>query len=117
MQLIVQGFAIHHHNGDDTIDAEVAIPVSSKGINSSKQRLTLKGENRGDIHFRESAGGKCVSLVVKGGYEHLKGAHDQAKEYVSANGHTTKEIREVYLKGPKETTNSDEYQTEIQYLI
>jgi effector-binding domain-containing protein len=54
---------------------------------------------------------------VKGGYEHLKSAHEQVKEYCSSNGHTTKEVREVYLKGPRETQNPEEYQTEIQYFI
>eukprot|EP01115_Flamella_aegyptia_P004896 TRINITY_DN2082_c0_g1_i1.p1 TRINITY_DN2082_c0_g1~~TRINITY_DN2082_c0_g1_i1.p1 ORF type:complete len:149 (+),score=14.04 TRINITY_DN2082_c0_g1_i1:52-498(+) len=98
------GFTIHHKSGD-TQDVEVCIPVNKSGA------------NRGEIHFKDLTGGKAVVFLLKGGYEGLKGAHEQVKQFCSANNHTVSQIREVYKKGPKETQNSGDWETEIIYLV
>jgi len=100
-----RGFTIFHNVGEETSDMEVCMPVKSKGA------------DRGDIKFREVVGGKAAVLLVKGGYEELPAATGKIQQYCSDNNLKWKEIRNVYIKGPQETTKSEAYETEIQAIL
>lgn len=112
------GFTIYHKHGE-TVDFEVCLPVDKSG------------QDRGDIKFKEAKGGVAASTsisgnvflsfdailnIVSGGYDKLQPTHEMMKKYCADNGKAYTEIREVFHKGPTQTKNSDEYQTELLYL-
>jgi len=100
-----RGFTIFHNVGEETSDMEVCMPVKTKG------------PDRGDIKFREVQGGKAAVIMVKGGYEELPTGTAKLQKYCSDNNLKWKEIRNVYVKGPQETSKSEAYETEIQAIL
>mmetsp|Transcript_24044 Transcript_24044/g.33713 ORF Transcript_24044/g.33713 Transcript_24044/m.33713 type:complete len:155 (+) Transcript_24044:418-882(+) len=101
-----RGFVIYHNpsdtNGD--VDIEVCLPVSKAG------------QDRGDIKFKEVAGGSSASLIATGPYDQLPAQQEEVKKWCEANSLKYTQVREVFLKGPQETKNTAEFQTEILFV-
>jgi len=103
------GFTITYlRNGNEeengSVDIEACIPVSKSG------------QDRGEIHFHSLSGGNAACLLVKGAYDQLDKARAELRSWCEKNKHNFTQIRDVFLKGPQETKNSAEYETEIQFL-
>jgi effector-binding domain-containing protein len=72
------------------------------------------------ISIRELPGGRCVSLLHKGRYDHLGQSYAKILDYVRAKGYAVQlPTREVYHKGPGMIFrgNPKNYLTEIQFLV
>lgn len=72
------------------------------------------------ITVRELAGGRCVSLVHRGGYDQLGQSYAKLFEHINQlNYQVQTPTREVYLKGPGMffKGNPKNYLTEIQVLV
>jgi len=72
------------------------------------------------INTRILSGGRVLSLVHLGPYEHIGNAYARVAEYGRDNGHDLRPpSREIYLKGPGPIFrgNPKKYLTEIQYLL
>jgi len=101
-----RGFTIHKPAAaEGEAEVEVCLPVSKSG------------QDRGDIHFREVKGGTAASSVAKGSYEKVPDAHAAMKKGCESKNQKVTEVREVYLKGPQETKDSSQWETELLYFI
>jgi len=103
------GFTVLHlKNGKEEenglFDVEVCCPAAKAG------------QDRGDIKFRQIDGGKAAATIMKGGYDNIEASRAKVRDWCNTNGHSFKQIREVFLKGPQHTKNSAEYETDVQFL-
>jgi effector-binding domain-containing protein len=107
IEIAGHGFTLYHieTTTDEVNDVEACLP------------LAKLGQGRGGIQFREVPGGKVAYLLVKGGYDLLTAGHEKVKNFCSSKGHKILDYREVFVKGPKETNDSSQFETELQYLL
>jgi len=104
IDLAGRGFTIKHTSGGDNVDIEVCLPV------------VKTGQDRGDIKFREVKGGKAASITITGPYHLISGGYDALQKWLDENKHKLIEVREIFIKGPTETSDTSKYVTEIQYI-
>jgi DNA-binding transcriptional MerR regulator len=100
---------LHYDNEyrEDDADFEACMPIRG-------------GSSTDGISTRELAGGRCVSLLHLGPYEHLGRSYAKILDYVRDKSYEVlMPTREVYLKGPGMIFrgNPQNYLTEIQMLI
>eukprot|EP00178_Gracilaria_changii_P011829 TRINITY_DN33321_c0_g1_i1.p1 TRINITY_DN33321_c0_g1~~TRINITY_DN33321_c0_g1_i1.p1 ORF type:complete len:150 (-),score=14.07 TRINITY_DN33321_c0_g1_i1:19-468(-) len=101
------GFTINHSRTEDSVDIEVCLPVGSE--------IQVVGHK--SIGFREVPGGKCYSTTFKGGYDQLPAAHKTLSETLQSKNLQLAHSREVFLKGPQQTKDTNEWETEVQYFF
>lgn len=102
-------FALYYDEGfkEEDADIEVCLPVSRE----------ISKEN---ISSRILKGGKAVSLIYQGSYEHIGQGYKTIFDYIQKNKLiTVSPSREIYQKGPGMIFkgNPDNYVTEIQLLL
>jgi effector-binding domain-containing protein len=98
-------FDDEHREAD--ADFEACLPI--------RQKKAVDG-----IAVRDLPGGRCVSLVHRGGYDHLGHSYAKVFEFINRrNYQVLMPTREVYLKGPGMffKGNPKKHLTEIQVLI
>jgi len=89
---------------EEQCDVEVCIPVGRD----------LPGEGQ-PIRTRKLPGGKMACTIHTGPYENIGEAYSAVMSWLEANGYRLAgPQREVYLRGPGDTRNPQEYVTEIQ---
>ncbi|MCL6613623.1 MAG: MerR family transcriptional regulator [Firmicutes bacterium] len=91
---------------EENVDVEVAVPVEG-GVPSDAP-----------AQIRELAGGEMACAVYQGPYERIGEAYNAVMAWLEPNGyHIAGPVREVYLRGPGDTQNPEEYVTEIQVPV
>ncbi|GEM46205.1 MerR family transcriptional regulator [Deinococcus cellulosilyticus] len=91
---------------DDPFEIELAYAVEGNA------------EVKSPFLLRELPAGTYLTLTHLGPYEPLHLVHQAMLEYVQKNDMTFMGgIREVYLKGPQDTSNADEWITRVQYEV
>lgn len=82
------------------------------------QAVEKKGVDSGNIKFKTMPSITAASIMVKGDYNNLPLAYAYAMEWLNANGYAISDsIRERYIDGCWNKTNTDEYLTEIQIPV
>lgn len=102
-------FALYYDEGfkEEDADIEVCLPVSRE-------------INQENIISRILKGGKAVSLIYQGSYEHIGQGYKKIFDYIQRNNlNTVNPSREIYQKGSGMIFkgNPDNYVTEIQFLL
>ena len=88
---------------EENCDVEVGIPVA------------VDLPQGGAVRTRELQGGKMACAVHAGPYESVGEAYNAVMTWLEKNGYRLAgPQREVYLRGPGDTQNPQEYVTEIQ---
>ena len=95
--------AVYYSSPDsDPVDFEVCVPVPSG----------VTGE--GKVKAKTLPGGRMASLIYVGPYREIGFAYSILTQWIEKSEYSPAgPCREVYLKGPQETSNPEEYRTEI----
>ena len=103
-------FAVYYNEPfkPEDIDVEMGLPVAPDA---------KVAETKG-VHRRELPGGPVAYTRHVGPYRSIGAAYEALHAWVEEHGHTrTGPPREIYLVGPGEGVNPDEYRTEIEVPI
>lgn len=95
--------AVYYSSPDsEPVDFEVCVPVPA-GVTGGEK-----------VKVKTLTGGTMASLLYVGSYRDIGSAYSVLMRWIEKNGYRpTGPCREVYLKGPQETSNPEEYRTEI----
>jgi DNA-binding transcriptional MerR regulator len=104
--------AMYHHQGyrETDMDLEIAIPVKE----SVTENLPLDRERHMTIRTIPAIE-TAVSTLLQGNYTAIGDVYAALSRYIYTNGYGfVGPAREVYIRGPKHSSNVDDYLTEIQ---
>jgi DNA-binding transcriptional MerR regulator len=109
---IAPWIAMYHHQGyrESDMDLEIAIPVKDSvdltlALDHGRHMTTCT------IPAIETA----VSVLLKGNYNAIGDVYAALSRYIHTNGYDyVGPAREVYIRGPEQSGDADEYLTEIQ---
>ena len=95
--------AIYYSSPDsEPVDFEVCVPVPV-GVTGA-----------GKVKAKILPGGTMASLIYVGSYRKINSAYSILTKWIEESGYRPDgPCREVYIKGPQETSNPEEYRTEI----
>ena len=104
--------AMYHHQGYRETDLDLEIAISVKEF--VKDNLPLDGGRQMTIRTIPAIE-MVVSALLQGNYTTIGDVYAALSRYIHANGYDfVGPAREVYIRGPKHSSNVDDYLTEIQ---
>jgi len=101
-------FTLRHGEKKGLQDLEMCIPIKEKVAGAEGNGITIKSV----------AKSKVAATVVLGGYQNLEDTFPKMEKWVKEKGYKViAPTCEVYVIGPNESNDPDEYKTELRYLI